>query len=153
MNHTRNHYVLVAAAFLLAGASFVYTANRVDSIPPPPADVRVSPAEWPGLLPAQLTALEADLRALGSNEVTVWCASANCASLAEDLQYAAYQADWATHSGEPFASEPGISVTPDGPAGKGLAAALSKALGVPVPVAPGYVGIAPGLHIAMGPKS
>jgi len=130
MNHTRNLYIIGAAALLLAsgGAVTAITAtNRLNVLPVPHA----SHFAWPGLSDVQEADLTSRLAALGHQDVTIWCRTANCSDLAEDLQYVAYQAGWDTHSQTPIMGDgTGISVQPDDATGTALAAALSATLGV-----------------------
>lgn len=147
MNHTRNHYIIAGLAVLLAVGGTAYVGHRVDSLPA----ARTQPFAWPGLSPDQQTALTASLGQLGKQDVTVWCATANCTDLAEDLQYVAYMAGWDTHAERPIAGDgPGINVAPDDATGVSIAKALSDVLGRPVGL---YKSAgAPGHSIVIGAK-
>ena len=129
MNHTLNHYLIGGLALLLAAGGLGLTMHRIDAIPAP----RVSHFAWPGLSAPQQASLKAGLVAIGKDDVTVWCAGANCADLAEDLQYVAYQAGWDTHSETPvYGAGTGLSVAPDDDRGRAIAKAITAATGLPV---------------------
>lgn len=131
MNHTRNTYALGFLALAIAGGGEVYQAVK-----PAPVE-RVSPFAWPGLNDAQEAAMTAAFAAIGSGiDITIWCEDVNCTDLAEDLQYDAYQAGWATHAERPVLPTglPGMAVTPDDATGQAIAKALNTVAGLQVDV-------------------
>lgn len=134
MNHTRNHYLIGAAAIVLAIGGGIYVNHRVDAIP----HAEVSPFAWPGINAEQGAKLVFALHQIGKSDVTIWCATANCTNLAEDLQYLAYLADWDTHSDFPImGAGDGIRVSPDDATGIALAAAIEGSTGLKVTTEPG----------------
>lgn len=129
MNHTLNHYLIGGLALLIASGGLGLTMHRIDTIPAP----HVSHFAWPGLTAPQEAALQKSLEDIGKDDVTIWCAGSNCADLAEDLQFVAYQAGWDTHSDVPvYGAGNGLSVAPDDDRGRNIAKAITAATGIPV---------------------
>lgn len=124
---------------LLALTSTNSLTQRLDALPGIVDVGRDAPFTWPGLSEQQHAHLVAGLQAVAPKlDVTIWCATANCTNLAEDLQYTAYMADWDTHSEMPvMGSGEGLRVSPDDAAGKAIARALADATGLKVGTEPG----------------
>lgn len=155
MKHVVATYALGLLALGVGAAGFAVNREAISELP---AAVEASPLDWPALTDPQLADLVGQLSGSAVPEadrakpIEILCLPTSCSLLAQDFQYAAYQAGFDTTSNIPVMGNPvGITISPADTGSEAIAAAISSATGYPVQVLDSPV-VTQGYTLAVGTR-